>query len=76
MKIIEFPSAKQQRDIFGRIDVNKSWALALKWFRVKQFFTKAVLSLFCNNILLQISDTTHHNNTPLLNNINVYKTSL
>ena len=53
-----------------------SWALGLKWFWEKQFFTKAVFSLFCNNILLQISDTAHYNNTSLLNTINVYKTSL
>ena len=53
-----------------------SWALGLKWFGMKQFFTKAVLSLFCNNIILQISDMAHYNNTRLLNTINVYKTSL
>ena len=31
---------------------------------------------FCNKILLQISDLAHYNNTPLLNTIDVYKTSL
>ena len=30
--------------------VNMSWELGLKWFWMKQFFTKAVLSLFCYNI--------------------------
>ena len=55
--------------------VNMSWALGLKWFWMKQFFTVAVL-FFCNKILLQISDLAHYNNTPLLNTIGVYKTSL
>ena len=32
------------------VHVNMSWALGLKWFWMKQFFTKAVLSLFCYNI--------------------------
>ena len=57
------------------VHVNMSWALGLKWFWMKQFFIKAVLSLFCNNILLQISDMAHYNHIPLLNTINVYKTS-
>ena len=57
------------------VHVNMSWALGLKWFWMKQFFTKAVLSLFCSNILLQISDMAHYNHIPLLNTINVYKTS-
>ena len=57
------------------VHVNMSWALGLKWFWMKQFFTKAVLSLFCNNILLQISDMAHYNHIPLLSTINVYKTS-
>ena len=39
------------------------------------FFTVAVL-IFCNKILLQISDLAHYNNTPLLKTIDVYKTSL
>ena len=55
------------------VHVNMSWALRLKWFWMKQFFTKAVLNLFCNNILLQISDMAH--DTRLLNTINFYKTS-
>ena len=78
MQIIEFPSAKQQRNIFYNwlpVHVNISWALGLKWFWMKQFFTKAVLSLFCNNILLQISDMADYNHIPLLNTINVYETS-
>ena len=57
------------------VHVNMSWALGLKWFWMKQFFTKAVLSLFCNNILPQISDMADYNHIPLLNTINVYKTS-
>ena len=57
------------------VHVNMSWALGLKWFWMKQFFTKAVLSLFCNNILLQISDMAHYKHIPLLSTINVYKTS-
>ena len=57
------------------VHVNMSWALGLKWFWMKQFFTKAVLSLFCDNILLQISDMADYNHIPLLNTINVYKTS-
>ena len=57
------------------VHVNMSWALGLKWFWMKQFFTKAVLSLFCSNILLQISDMAHYNHIPLLNTINVYQTS-
>ena len=57
------------------VHVNMSWALGLKWFWMKQFFTKAVLSLFCSNILLQISDMAHYYHIPLLNTINVYQTS-
>ena len=57
------------------VHVNMSWALGLKWFWMKQFFTVAVL-FFCNKILLQISDLAHYNNTPLLNTIDVYKISL
>ena len=37
------------------------------------FLTKAVLSSFCNNIPLQISDMAHYNHIPLLSTINVYK---
>ena len=57
------------------VHVNMCWALGSKWFWMKQFFTKAVLSLFCNNIILQISDMVDYNHIPLLNTINVYKTS-
>ena len=57
------------------VHVNMSWVLGLKWFWMKQFFTKAVLSLFRSNILLQISDTAHYNHIPLLNTVNVYQTS-
>ena len=49
------------------VHVNISWALGLKWF--------CFVSLFCNNILLKISDMADYNHIPLLNTINVYETS-
>ena len=33
-------------------------------------------SFLCNKILLQISGLAHYNNTPLLNTIDIFKTSL
>ena len=48
--------------------------------RIAVVLNEAILhrssSFFCNKILLQISGVAHYNNTPLLNTISVYKTSL
>ena len=76
MQISEFPSAKQQRNIF-LITRPCKYELSL---RIEVVLNEAILhrsiSFFCNKILMQISDLVHYNNTPLINTIGVYKTSL
>ena len=61
MQIIEFLSAKQQRNVFDDIDYPSNMSKYELSIRIEMvldeaIFTVAVLSIFCNNKLLQISD--------------------
>ena len=61
MQIIEFLSAKQQRNVFDDIDYLSNMSKYELSIRIEMvldeaIFTVAVLSIFCNNKLLQISD--------------------
>ena len=61
MQIIEFLSAKQQRNVFDYIDYLSNMSkyelsITIEMVLDEAIFTVVVLSIFCNNELLQISD--------------------
>ena len=78
MQIIEFPS-EHNNEIFLTEFIIRPFKYELS-VRIEVVLNEAILhrssSFFCNKILLQISDLAHYNNTPLLNTIDVCKTSL